>query len=152
MAAPYPATAALILYSTVLLGSACSCLDSYNFAGSWPHLVPMKCLLIRAGDHWVGVQQLLSHQPLKQKLRVERLVSVLWSLPNALVALSSKCRDGHAFLSRGTLQELSLSCDVPVQTRDDSLTDWRALISVGPKAPVGPAMILLRTNISLTGK
>ena len=70
----------------------------------------------------MGVQQLLSHQPLKQKWRVERLVGVLCSLPECPV--KQVPRWARVFEQGETPQELLLSCDVPMQTRDDSLTDW----------------------------
>lgn len=42
LAAPYSATAAFIIYPTVLPGSACCCLDSYSFPCSWFHFVLTK--------------------------------------------------------------------------------------------------------------
>ena len=48
LAAFYSATTAPVFYSAVLPGSACCCLNSYSFAGSWLHLVPMKCFLTKA--------------------------------------------------------------------------------------------------------
>ena len=48
LAASYSATTAPVIYPAVLPGSACCCLNSYSFAGSWFHLVPVKCFLTKA--------------------------------------------------------------------------------------------------------